>query len=150
MKIITTTADKFFNNENFKNDKLFVKAKGNQVIGFLKLSLKYLYINDENQSVESNIYCVLDFYVYNSYQRQGHGKSLFDKMLRFFNTYAYNIAYDNPTDTLLNFLFKHYSLSNYIKQNNNFIVYKEYFIVSFIINLRENIIVLKKLITILC
>ena len=37
------------------------------------------------------------------------------------------IAYDRPSSKLINFLKKHYNLSIFIPQNNNFVIYKEYF-----------------------
>jgi len=36
------------------------------------------------------------------------------------------IAYDKPSNKLLGFLKKHYNLESYIPQNNNFVVYNEY------------------------
>ena len=37
------------------------------------------------------------------------------------------IAYDRPSEKLLNFLRKHYGLENYVPQSNNFVVYSNYF-----------------------
>lgn len=37
------------------------------------------------------------------------------------------IAYDRPSDKLLKFLKKYYNLRNYIPQNNNFVIFDEYF-----------------------
>ncbi len=37
------------------------------------------------------------------------------------------LAYDKPSPKLLGFLRKHYGLSSYISQNNNFVVYNQYF-----------------------
>lgn len=37
------------------------------------------------------------------------------------------IAYDKPSAKLLGFLWKHYGLSWYIPQNNNFVVFSAYF-----------------------
>jgi hypothetical protein len=37
------------------------------------------------------------------------------------------LAYDRPSEKLLNFLSRHYQLKNYVSQNNNFVVYKAYF-----------------------
>jgi hypothetical protein len=39
------------------------------------------------------------------------------------------IAYDRPSIKLISFLRKHYNLEKYVPQNNNFIVYDDYFIV---------------------
>jgi alpha-tubulin N-acetyltransferase 1 len=124
---VPTTSDKFFN-ENNLNDRLFLKAKGNTVLGYLKVGPRYLFLSDSNgESNETNINAVLDFYTHFKYQNQGIGKTLFNKMLRILNTEAHKIAYDNPNDKLLNFLYKHYSLKNGIKQNNMFLVFPDYF-----------------------
>ena len=89
-----------------------------------------MYLSDQNGGYsESYSYCLLDFYVYHTFQRQGQGKILFDKMLRFLKINAYDIAYDSPNEKILNFLFKHYSLTAMIRQNNNYIVFKELFTV---------------------
>ena len=37
------------------------------------------------------------------------------------------LAYDRPSPKLLAFLKKHYGLVNYIPQNNNYVVYNQYF-----------------------
>ena len=39
------------------------------------------------------------------------------------------LAYDRPSPALLGFLKKHYGLVNYIPQNNNYVVYDDYFAV---------------------
>lgn len=38
-----------------------------------------------------------------------------------------DLAYDRPSSNLLGFLRKHYNLVNYTPQNNNFVIYQEYF-----------------------
>lgn len=125
MKNTITTADKFFNG-NF-NDKIFIKCSRNKVIGFIRIGTRHLFISNNDTYIEDDVNCLMDFYVHHRLQRQGHGKKIFDKMLRFLNIQSYKIAYDNPSPKLLNFLYKNYSLKNYIKQNNNFIVFNEFF-----------------------
>ena len=71
--------------------------------------------------------CVLDFYVYETEQRKGVGKEIFDYMLNFERTYPYLLAYDRPTLRLLSFLKKNYRLDNYITQNNSFIIFDNFF-----------------------
>lgn len=39
----------------------------------------------------------------------------------------FQIAYDRPSSKLLSFLKKHYLLVDYIPQNNNFVVFSQYF-----------------------
>ena len=36
------------------------------------------------------------------------------------------IAYDRPSPKLIGFLAKHYGLRNYVPQNNNYIVFSQY------------------------
>lgn len=87
----------------------------------------FLY-NLEGEIVECNVLCLFDFYVHHSVQRLGHGKILIDKILRFYNVPAYKLAFDTPNQKLLNFLYKHFSIKDYIKQSNNLIVYNDFFI----------------------
>lgn len=37
------------------------------------------------------------------------------------------LGYDRPSEKLLGFLAKHYSLKRYMPQNNNYVVYNAYF-----------------------
>eukprot|EP00826_Nyctotherus_ovalis_P048923 TRINITY_DN5824_c0_g1_i1.p1 TRINITY_DN5824_c0_g1~~TRINITY_DN5824_c0_g1_i1.p1 ORF type:complete len:137 (+),score=3.90 TRINITY_DN5824_c0_g1_i1:422-832(+) len=71
--------------------------------------------------------CVLDFYVYEKLQRSGYGKKIFDKMLSTEHVNPAKLAYDRPSDKLYPFLKKYYKLSNYISQNNNFVIFRNYF-----------------------
>ena len=84
--------------------------------------------------------CVLDFYVYDTKQRTGIGRKLFEFMLevRFSSKEGSNsmqhedikpekIAYDRPSPKLLNFLQKYYGLKSFVPQSNNFVVFKKYF-----------------------
>jgi hypothetical protein len=48
-------------------------------------------------------------------------------MLKFENIKPSNLAYDRPSPKLIAFLKKHYSLINFTPQNNNFVVFNEYF-----------------------
>jgi alpha-tubulin N-acetyltransferase 1 len=48
-------------------------------------------------------------------------------MLKFENIIPSNLAYDRPSPKLIAFLKKHYSLVNFTPQNNNFVVFHEYF-----------------------
>jgi alpha-tubulin N-acetyltransferase 1 len=52
---------------------------------------------------------------------------LFDKMLEVEYLEAKNIAYDRPSNKLLKFLEKNFKLTEYVPQNNNFVVYDDYF-----------------------
>jgi alpha-tubulin N-acetyltransferase 1 len=101
------------------------------VIGFLRVGKRLLYLTDNysDSYIKENVICVLDFYVHYKLQKLGHGKQLFEKMLRFYNCQPYDIAYDTPSVKLMNFLYKHYSLKNSVPQANHFTVFQEYFTV---------------------
>jgi alpha-tubulin N-acetyltransferase 1 len=49
-------------------------------------------------------------------------------MLEEENTQPKKLGYDRPSEKFLNFLSKHYNLKDYIPQNNNFVVFMDYFI----------------------
>ena len=66
-----TTANKFFTS----NHRIFIKAKENSIIGYVKVGIKKLFIRDNfNNYNEISPMCVLDFYVHENFQRTGHGK----------------------------------------------------------------------------
>jgi len=48
-------------------------------------------------------------------------------MLNFENIEPKLLAYDRPSPKLIGFLRKHYQLVSYVTQNNNFVVFNEYF-----------------------
>lgn len=48
-------------------------------------------------------------------------------MLNFENTDPRFLPYDRPSNKLIGFLRKHYSLGDYVVQNNNFVVFNEFF-----------------------
>ena len=119
-----TSAHKFF----ISNHRIFIKAEQNKVLGFIKVGSKKLFLRDRCFNYhEVNTLCVLDFYVHESTQRRGIGKELFDYMLQFENKIPTELAYDRPSDKLLNFLNKYFGLINYIPQNNNYVVFDEFF-----------------------
>jgi alpha-tubulin N-acetyltransferase 1 len=92
-----------------------MRTLGNRVLGFLKVGVKKLFIRDEYGTIkEISPLCVLDFYVHESIQRNGIGKSLFEKMLASENIQPEKLAYDKSSDKLLKFLSKHYGLSKYV------------------------------------
>ena len=120
-----TSADKFFSS----NHRIFIKAEENKVLGFIKVGDKKLFLRDRNFNYhEVNTLCVLDFYVHESTQRKGIGKQLFDFMLNFEKKDPRELAYDRPSPKLLNFLKKYFGLNDFIKQNNNYVVFDEFFL----------------------
>ena len=100
----------------------------NKCVGIIKVGVKKLFVRNHSGAIkEINPLCVLDFYVHESVQRGGHGKDLFEKMLFHEQAQAKKLAYDRPSPKLRAFLSKHYYLKNFVPQNNNYVVYDEYF-----------------------
>ena len=60
-------------------------------------------------------------------QRGGYGRKLFDAMLVHMKSQAALIAYDRPSDKLMGFLAKHFNLRSHVKQNNNYVVFDDYY-----------------------
>lgn len=119
-----TTSQKFFSS----NHRIVVKAAGDKVFGILKVGYKKLFLRDKFFNYhEVTPLCVLDFYVHESTQRQGIGRKLFDYMLNFEKKTPQELAYDRPSPKLIGFLKKHFGLVSYVKQNNNFVVFDEFF-----------------------
>ena len=77
--------------------------------------------------MEINPLCVLDFYTYESCQRKGYGKIMFNEMLSREKIEPKKMGFDRPSEKFLNFLNKYYGLNDYVPQNNNYVVFKDYF-----------------------
>ncbi|KAI9001940.1 touch receptor neuron protein Mec-17-domain-containing protein [Gaertneriomyces semiglobifer] len=104
-----------------------------KVVGLLKMGRKGLFVIDEyGRHQQITPLCVLDFYVHEDYQRQGYGKHLFEYMLQMEMRQPDHLAYDKPSPKLLAFLKKYYGLHDYIPQANNFVVFREYGLGSFV------------------
>ena len=48
-------------------------------------------------------------------------------MLKYQGVQAAQLAYDRPSNKLMGFLAKHFNLTKYVQQNNNYVVFEEYF-----------------------
>ena len=96
----------------------------------LKVATRKLYLkphDNENQIKDISPLCVLDFYVHESTQRRGLGKTLFEEMLRREGIlHPARIAYDRPSTKMLAFLAKHYNLREYVPQVNKFVVFRQF------------------------
>lgn len=111
--------------------RLYLNVQGFTVLGILKVGNKDLFYRDSyGKCKEISPLCVLDFYVHEAIQRKGIGKALFSKMLISEKTSPEKLAYDRPSPKLIKFLHRHYGLSSYTPQNNNFVVFDQYFSVS--------------------
>ena len=115
---------------NVEKQKIYFYCKDKQCLGFLKTGFKKLFVSTEYGDLkEINPLWVLDFYVNEEVQRQGFGKQIFDFMLKDSKSQPEKIAYDRPSDKLLKFLGKHFNLKRYLPQNNNFVIFTQYFTV---------------------
>ncbi|CAD8108597.1 unnamed protein product [Paramecium sonneborni] len=124
LKQVITSPSRFYQTDQ----GIYIKSEGKQCLGMLKIGRKNLFHRDLSGLVkEIQPLCVLDFYVHESVQRKGIGKELFEEMLRCEIISPEKLAYDRPSPKLLGFLKKHYHLSNYIPQNNNFVIFSQYF-----------------------
>ena len=74
-----------------------------------------------------NPLCVLDFYVYEKCQRSGNGKIIYTEMLKNENVEPRKLAIDRPSSKFLSFMKKYYNLANFVPQNNNYVLFKDYF-----------------------
>lgn len=120
--------------------RIYLCVEDKRALGFLKVGPKRLFVSApplaaartnstgvQDAFKEVNPLCVLDFYVHESCQRSGLGKRLFDTMLEQERVSPVQLAYDRPSPKLLAFLRKHCGLSRYQPQNNNFVIFDEYF-----------------------
>ncbi|KAJ7317252.1 hypothetical protein JRQ81_003414 [Phrynocephalus forsythii] len=108
-----------------KDSEAKTAGKG-AIIGFLKVGYKnsslLLFFQDRHGAHnEVEPLCVLDFYIHESLQRHGYGKELFHYMLQRERVQPYQLAVDRPSEKLLCFLRKHYSLRDTIPQVSPFI-----------------------------
>ncbi|PHJ15325.1 alpha-tubulin n-acetyltransferase [Cystoisospora suis] len=110
------------------NVRLYVRVQRGLVRGFLKVGKKVLWVGTKTGMEQTNAFSLLDFYVFESCQREGHGGALFRRMLNTERISPCHIAYDRPSPKLLQFLAKNYGLRNHVPQANNFVLFDEYFL----------------------
>lgn len=98
------------------------------VVGLIKMGWKKLYIyNKRGSRTEAMVFCLLDFYISETRQRRGYGIKLMDHMLKDNNIEARQLAVDQPSKQIMQFLSKHFNLSKLVNQSNNFVVFEEFF-----------------------
>jgi len=108
--------------------RIYLLCVDRRAIGILKVGVKKLFIRRRTGAlVEMDPLCVLDFYVHESEQRNGWGRLLFDHMLSQEGVQPSQLAIDKPSAKFLYFLRKHYNLADYDPQQNNFVVFHQYF-----------------------
>jgi alpha-tubulin N-acetyltransferase 1 len=125
LKHVITSYSKF---STSGDNRLYMKIDNNRVSGIIKVGQRNLFHYDGTGKVkEIKPLCVLDFYVHESMQRVGVGKILFEKMLATERIEPRKLAYDRPSPKLIGFLSKHYGLDRYVPQNNNFVIFSQFF-----------------------
>lgn len=99
------------------------------LVGLLKVGHKNLFHSDANGRMHElpNQACVLDFYVHEQYQRGGFGKVLFGAMLQHEGLQPDRFAYDRPSPKLVGFLRKHFGLTDFVPQQNKFVIFEQFF-----------------------
>ena len=96
-------------------NKILIKSQGNRCLGFIKVGEKKLFVqNRVSKMTEITPMCVLDFYVHETVQREGHGRHLFENMLEELDVKPHMLAYDRPSQKFRNFLAKYYGLQKYV------------------------------------
>ena len=81
----------------------------------IKVGTKKLFVRSRaGNIIEISPLSVLDFYVHENVQRGGHGKELFEHMLRQECSEPKKLAYDRPSPKFKNFLSKYYNLRNFV------------------------------------
>ena len=98
------------------------------MLGILKVGCKNLFVTrfDDDRVVEIEPCCVLDFYVHEAAQRGGIGGELFHHFLAAETQVPARLAYDRPSPKLLAFLAKRFHLRAHKPQNNNYVVFRDY------------------------
>jgi len=80
------------------------------------------------QLVETNPFCLLDFFIASPWQRKGLGASLLRLALSHEGISGpHCLAFDRPSPRLLPFLAKHFALKKHRAQHNHFLVYDDFF-----------------------
>jgi len=98
------------------------------VFGYAKTTRKQLYLrNNHGHSYIHSPVCIMDFYIVDSSQRQGHGLKLFNFVLESENVSAGECAFDNPSKGFLSFLATQYNLTDPIWQSIRFVVFQHFF-----------------------
>eukprot|EP00440_Ansanella_granifera_P065814 gb/GFBE01071375.1/.p2 GENE.gb/GFBE01071375.1/~~gb/GFBE01071375.1/.p2 ORF type:complete len:275 (-),score=45.06 gb/GFBE01071375.1/:94-918(-) len=117
--------------------RLYLLVEGRVALGLLKVGRKRLFVEAPRNPKdfadvkaafrEIEPLCALDFYVHERCQRSGFGRQLFDTMLAREHVTPEQLGYDRPSPKLISFLKKHFGLSKYRPQNNNFVVFDAFF-----------------------
>ncbi|XP_049267775.1 alpha-tubulin N-acetyltransferase 1-like, partial [Rhipicephalus sanguineus] len=123
-----TTSDRLRNSGHRVYLLVEPSARGGTVLGLLKVGFKQLFLRDgHGRLCQVRPLCLLDFYVHQSRQRKGYGRRLFDKMAQTEQIAASQLAIDQPSEKMLAFMERHFSLTHPLPQSNHFAVFPGFF-----------------------
>lgn len=123
-----TTSDRLQNSGHRVYVLVEPNARGGAVLGLLKVGFKQLFLRDGHSRLcQVRPLCLLDFYVQQSRQRQGYGRRLFDRMAQTEQIAADQLAIDQPSEKMLAFMERHFSLTQPLPQSNHFAVFPGFF-----------------------
>lgn len=106
---------------------LLLSEDHKSVVGFVKVGIRNLFLWDRKGiQHEKKGLCLLDFFTYPECQRRGYGKKMIDVMLKDNNLEMMQIPIDRPSSLCLSFMAKHFGLTEFLKQANNFVVFDQY------------------------
>jgi alpha-tubulin N-acetyltransferase 1 len=122
--IITT-----FSSFRHSTNKLYILVSDDcrSALGFLKVGVRHLFLWDRSgEQHELQPLCLLDFFTFPSQQRKGHGRRMIDRMLREEGLEMAAVPIDRPSNLCLRFMRKHFGLTEFLHQANNFVVFDEF------------------------
>ena len=98
-----------------------------RVLGFVKIGPRHLFLWDHfGVQHEMQPICLLDFFTFQTEQRKGYGRKMIDRVLRDLNLQMQQIPIDRPSALCLSFMKKHFGLSEYVPQNNKYVVFDQF------------------------
>ncbi|GMH96124.1 hypothetical protein TrVE_jg13701 [Triparma verrucosa] len=111
-----------------ESQTLYTLHSPTSLLGYAKTGLKNLYLYDPSSPKSSlkpypSTLSLLD--IYTPHQRLGYGKLLMDAI--YSSNPTKRIAYDRPSSMLPGFLSKNYGMENGEKQNNGYMVFRDFF-----------------------
>ena len=122
---VITTFSSFCNGDN--RIYMLISEDKKQALGFVKVGTRHLFFWDHTESHrEYTILALLDFFVVPSSQRKGYGKTLIDKMLATEGKQMKDIPIDRPSPLCLSFMKKHFGLSEFTPQSNNYVIFEQF------------------------
>lgn len=125
LKHIITQFQSFASGDN--KIYLLIDEENSQALGFIKVGFRNLFLWDRlGVQHEKKLLCLLDFFTHPDCQRKGYGRKMIDKMLADQHLEMKQIPIDRPSALCLSFMKKHFGLSEYMPQSNQFVVFDQF------------------------